>query len=369
MLFLQTMPVLFGSFKFVDAVHKLDSDSRKWVPSKASYTLIAAQWRAASEVTLSFMYEPLIATLRARVARFEHLIVGEQWLSLANGSRLLRQERTFNLTTKWLLSIPQPCVFLWVGVGYRRVRFVPLKHRMSPKPNAQIDVFTPSEVELIRSRCSFVNYDTEPYRVHGMRMFDAVWSHSQVHRVRGLPENPCSSLNDRTDDAWCNTALISTKIDSNITDPPWSFMPPLFVPYGWEATHLDTRPFMSSGQTVANWRKFSNCSVVDEFPSDLQLVSNVWDAASFQTAFETASIIVNVHRLCGRRMGDAYPMEFFRMSQMLSAGLIVVSQRAEALDEELLAGVVPAHARAQCTPSKSPALTTGRRRAGGLCRR
>lgn len=169
------------------------------------------------------------------------------------------------------------CTFVWIGEAFSR-----------------------SSINLaqLRPRCTTINYQTEPDELegHAKSRWNGVWSYTRKHS---------SSL----------------------------YAPPRYDPSAPAVTHEDTRPIF-----VGFWKYRSvGCELVRNTPSSLRMVEYVWSDEDLTAAVGNGSIFVNIHKQCS---APQPPLESLRVSQLLSRGALIVSQRSWHADEAEFEGLV-----------------------------
>ena len=283
------------------------------------------------------MYAPIRNSLRVRARTFARVYAG---LTLVE-PRTHEHHAALEAELRVIDHVAPPCAFVWLGVGYRRIRWTPAKLRHSPIP-LDSDALPPTAVARIQRRCKLVYYETEPApkpNLVSLPFFDAVWSYSTFHHQFAAP----------CDDRGCD------RPNSSAVTPPWSYVPPLFVQAQFVASHEESAPILLSGMSRHEWESRNICPQshgsenrqITKLPANVRVLGarnasdpqGLWTPHAFRKALANASLIVNLHKDACTPLA-AQPLETFRLSQVLSVGLIVVSQRCVPTDERIFAGLV-----------------------------
>ena len=315
-------------------------------PNASRYAVVLAQWTTFCDGSACFnlesMYEPIRATVRKRAHSFVRIHGG----SVLVEPHAPEHHRALERELRSLDDVAPPCVFVWLGVGYRRMRFTAAAVRHSAVP-VWSDAISPTAVARIKQRCKFVYYETEPApkpNLLSLPFFDAVWSYSTYHAQFAVS---CAAPPRRCE--------YNFKAGASEQTPPWSFLPPLFVAQPFRPSHNNGAPVLLSGTCRAEWeREVAKCGHAPQWrshgpvlPDALRVLGarnasspvGLWTSQALGMALENSSIVVNIHKnACAPP--HAQPLETVRVSQVLSVGMIIVSQRCTPADEELFAGLV-----------------------------
>lgn len=243
----------------------------------ASETLILG-YREWGNAAGSYMLSPIVHTLLQCLGPARAIQVA--WNNHGPSS-------TYRLSTAVaryrMQAVKPPCAFLWLHTD-----------RLAA---AERDAKS-----FLHAACRWIHYCGDPKRCDNFPSpYSSTWAYSHVYSSRA------------------------------------AYVPPLYVHTSVRLTHEDPTPVFFGAMSLRN----QSCALLRNRPGwvreRLREVHSVWSAAAMAQQLGRSSVFINLHRACDN--GSA-ALESFRLSQLLSVGALVVSQRSNRLDEREYEGLV-----------------------------
>ncbi|KAL1523398.1 hypothetical protein AB1Y20_018340 [Prymnesium parvum] len=267
---------------------------------------------------LGFMYALIVATLRASCATSVRSVRSQSLAHAANASALLPAA----------LALRRGDLFVWVG---------PKQHAAPPWA-------------LLRARGVVrLYYNTEPLP------YGCLVPPLRRPLRRALPSPPL--VDEVLDYSLANIETCAARADA----PPLRHLPPGWGE-GWGEGGMPPPPRGAARAAQALFlgdvRLEERAACFAGLRALVRPVNDVWNRTAFAALFSRGvTVVVNVHKRCLQEE-RTQPFEAVRAAQVLSAGGILVSQRAHPRDEAAYAGLVDFHPLAQLPRAIEQLLAT-----------